>query len=354
MDLKAQIRHWSFAVSGLIPNLAAKMPKAEVVIGIDIGATNSKAGFVDREGNVLAFESFSTHSDESYSTFLDTLVETIQKLRGGLDREVEFKGIGVGAPNANPNTGKMESPVNFRWQENVPLADSIKEKFGLPVFITNDANAAAIGEMVYGKAMGMKNFILLTLGTGLGSGIVVDGKLLEGAHGLAGEMGHINAKPFGRRCNCGKDGCLETYVSATGIKRTVFKLMADTPYDSPLRSYSYKDMTGEMITEAALKGDRIACETFSYTGDILGQMLADTIALFDPEAVILAGGLTKAGDLLLIPTRDTMEKYLFRAYKNRVQLLISDMKTANAAVLGAAVFARERLNHDYEGEKLKS
>jgi glucokinase len=233
----------------------------------------------------------------------------------------------------------MEQAVNFKWGSTVPVVGAIQDMLGVSAVITNDANAAAIGELRFGSAKGMRDFVLITLGTGLGSGIVVDGKLVHGKNGLAGEMGHVIVRNDGRRCNCGNQGCLETYASATGIKRTVFKMMADMNDNSPLRDVSYQDMTSKMITEAALQGDPLAIKAFEYTGQILGTKLADTVAYLNPEAIILSGGLTRAGQLLLKPTRQYMEAYMFPAFKNKAKLLISKLDGANTAVLGAGALA---------------
>ena len=249
-------------------------------------------------------------------------------------------GIGVGAPNANTHTGAMENPPNFRWGATIPVAKSLEELLGLPISIANDANAAAVGELEFGMGRGMKNFVVFTLGTGLGSGIISDGKLLIGQNGMAGEIGHVNvnSSPKARQCNCGLQGCLETYVSVTGMRRTIFELIAEMRNDSPLRSISFDDMTGEIISDAALQGDAIALKAFQQTAEILGVQMADTAAHFDPEAFILLGGLSKAGDILLKPTIESMEKHLFTAYKNKIKVLISDTP-GDHAVLGPAALA---------------
>jgi len=257
----------------------------------------------------------------------------------GNEEVVEIMAVGVGAPNVNHFTGEIVDPANLEWPSGIKLTELAEEVVGLPVRATNDANVAALGEMEFGAAKGMKNFVVLTLGTGLGSGVVVNGKLLLGEDGLAAEIGHVNVRPDGRNCNCGLTGCLETYVSATGIKRTVYKLLADRQVDSLLRERSFNSLTGEMITEAALAGDPVAAEAFIYTGKILGTKLADIVAYFNPEAIILSGGLTRAGDLLLEPSKKMMEERLFRAFRGRVKLEISPVTGSNDAVLGAAALA---------------
>ncbi|MFK7933875.1 MAG: ROK family protein [Saprospiraceae bacterium] len=309
-----------------------------IVVGLDIGGTNSKVGLVNTQGEVLAYDSFHSFGQNSFEHFVTALKGSLQRLQAktGID---EVAAIGVGAPNTNANTGRMEYAHNFKWGNFVPVVERLNLEFSAPVFATNDANAAAIGEQFYGAAKGMHDFIVVTLGTGFGSGIVIDNNLLNGSNGLAGEMGHINVKSDGRHCHCGKIGCLETYVSATGIKRTVSKLLADRSAASSLRAVSYDQLNGKMVTEAALAGDPIAEEAYRYTAEILGQKLADAAALFDPEAIILAGGLTKAGDLLLTPTRASFDRHIFPPLTGKVKILISKMEDANAAVQGAAALA---------------
>lgn len=313
--------------------------KTKVVVGVDLGGTNTKVGLVDRYGEVLAFRRFKTDSHFSFDNFLDRLKGHIDEMVTTTTEEIEVLAVGVGAPNVNHFTGEIVDPANLEWPSGVKLTELAEKKIGLPVRATNDANVAALGEMEFGAAKGMKNFVVLTLGTGLGSGVVVDGKLLLGQDGLAAEIGHVNVRPDGRNCNCGLKGCLETYVSATGIKRTVYKLLADRQVNSILREQSYNDLTGEMITEAALAGDPIAAEAFIYTGEILGTKLADIVAYFNPEAIVLSGGLTRAGDLLLQPSRNMMEKRLFKAFRGRIKLEVSPVTGSNDAVLGAAALA---------------
>lgn len=315
----------------------------ETTLGIDIGGTNSKIGIVDTSGKVLAHTSFSSRAKEPFEAFLASLAHHVDILKNKIDAPFIIRGVGIGAPNANYYSGQMENPVNFKWGDIVPIVASIEDLMQVPTVMTNDANAGAVGEMRFGSGRGMKNFVLITLGTGLGSGLVVDGKLVHGKHGLAGEMGHIIVKADGRKCNCGNQGCLETYASATGIKRTVFKLMADMNSTSPLRNITYADMTAKMITEAALAGNELAQHAFEYTGQILGRKLADTVAYLNPDAIILSGGLTKAGDLLLEPTKEYMELHTFPILRGKTQLLISTLTGANTAVLGAAALAWDHL-----------
>ena len=316
----------------------------ELVLGIDLGGTNTKIGLVTKDGEVIEHAEFETGGRQSFEIFLDRLKEHFELLKTRLGKEFKLIGVGVGAPNANHHSGCMEYPPNFKWGEIIPLAEKLEELLGVKVIITNDANAAAIGQKEYGVARGFKNFVLLTLGTGLGGGIVVNGQLLHGAYGMAGEIGHVNVKLDGRLCNCGLHGCLEAYASATGVKRTVFKFLAEWQVDSPLRKISYDKMTGVMIAEAALAGDPIALKAFEYTGDILGNKLADIAAYFDPEAIILAGGLTRAGDILLNPTKKSMNKNIFVAYRNKQKILISELSGKDAILGAAALYWNEQVS----------
>ncbi len=315
----------------------------EVVIGIDIGGTFTKYGIVDKDGNCIDERFISTNKFTDFEVYLENLHTEIDEM---LDTygDIVLKGVGIGAPNGNYYSGTIENAPNLHWKGTVRIVDELKKIFtDMPVVLTNDANAAAIGEMIYGGAKDIKDFIVITLGTGLGSGIVVDGNIVYGHDGFAGELGHINVKHRGRNCGCGKRGCLETYVSATGIKRTVFKLMAERITESDLRGISYNDITSKMISEAARKGDELALEAFELTGRILGVKLADAVACTSPSTIFLFGGLAKAGDLLLNPTRKYMDECLFPIYKNKVKLQLSEMKGKNTAVLGASALAWKEL-----------
>lgn len=316
----------------------------EVVLGIDIGGSLTKVGLITKEGNILDKTVFKTAAQKPFTDFMEKLKLEVEILLVKYDGKIKVRSVGVGAPNANPYTGQIENPPNLKWGKATPIAEIINQTFKLPVSLANDANAAALGEMLYGAAKGMKNFVALTLGTGLGSGIVVDGKLLVGEHGAAGEIGHVNVDPAGRMCNCGLQGCLETYASVTGIKRTVFELLAVMRDASPLRSVSFENMTGTTISEAALTGDLIALTAFEKTGEILGSKMADTVAHLDPEAFILSGGLSKAGDILLKPIRTRLERHLFSAYKGKIKVLLSTA-TSSDAVLGPAALAWLALEH---------
>ena len=312
--------------------------KEKVVLAIDIGGSFTKVGLVTREGTILGKTVYNTEARQPFSHFMKKLKSVVEILISKKYSDIDVRCIGVGAPNANPYTGQIEHPPNLSWGPSTPLTKILKDTFKLPVFLANDANAAAMGEMLFGAARGMKNFIALTLGTGLGSGIVIHGKLLIGEHGAAGEIGHVNVDRNGRMCNCGLQGCLETYASVTGIKRTVFELMAEMRDASSLRSLSFEEMTGIQISEAALKGDPIALTAFDKTAKVLGSKMADTVAHLDPEAFILSGGLSKAGAILLDPIKTQMNRYLFNAYKGKVKVLLSTSTNADA-VLGPAALA---------------
>jgi glucokinase len=308
----------------------------DLVLGIDIGGTKTAFGFVDRGGTMISATSMPTQVHNSAEALVSLLHQRVEKVRAGLPSSHRLCGIGIGAPNAHHDRGTIEKAVNLNWGETVDLVGLIRKHYDLPVSITNDANAAAIGEMLFGNARGMKHFMVITLGTGLGSGIVADGRLLHGASGFAGELGHTVVDPEGRQCRCGKRGCLETYVSATGLVRTTLMLLAERCDPSPLRAMSYEEMTARRIFELAAKGDIIALEAFDRTARILGLKLADAVAHTSPEAIFLTGGMAMAGDLLLKPTQQYMDKFLFGVYKGTVKLVLSGLETGKSAVLGAA------------------
>ena len=312
------------------------MATINVALGIDIGGTNTKFGFVDKEGTRVVDSSILTNAHEPAENLVSRVHDEAEKMFQPLKGHYSLCGIGVGAPNANYYRGTVESPPNLQWKGVVHLADLIKHYYDLPVAVTNDANAAALGEMLYGAAKGMKDFIVITLGTGLGSGIVAGGNMVYGADGFAGEIGHTIVDPEGRQCGCGRQGCLETYASAPGICRTVWELLADRREDSTLRSVSPHDLTAVMIAEAANQGDVIARAAFEYTGKVLGMKLADSVAHTSPEAIILFGGLANAGPLIFEPTKHWMEEYMLNIFRNKVKLLPSGLKDADTAVLGAA------------------
>jgi len=312
--------------------------KKKVSIGIDIGGTNTVYGILDREGKFLAQGRISTKDHQEIEVFLAALNEKIRLSLRELNNRVVVKGIGIGAPMGNINKGTIEYSADLPWKGVIPFADLFKNFTDFPVTVTNDANAAAVGEMIYGGAKGMRDFVVITLGTGLGSGFVVNGELVYGHDGFAGELGHTTIRPgeSNRQCGCGRKGCLETYVSASGIKRTLFKLMGDMIDDSPLKGISFNDLTASMIKDAAKEGDKIAIRAFEHTGKMLGFKLADVVAHTNPEAIFLFGGLALAKDLIFEPTRRYMEQNLLSIYKGKIKLLPSKLNSQNAAVLGAS------------------
>jgi glucokinase len=307
-----------------------------IVLGIDIGGTNTSFGFVDRAGTIIAETSMETKSNDAVSDFVSRLHHRIEEVRMGLPSSYCLRGIGIGAPNANYYRGTIEQAVNLNWGKTVNLVGLVRHYYNMPISLTNDANAAAIGEMLFGNARGMQNFMVITLGTGLGSGIVVDGLLLYGSDGFARELGHTVVNPEGRQCKCGKKGCLETYASATGLVRTALLLITERCDPSLLRTMDFQKITSEMIFDLAQKGDAIALEAFDQTAKILGMKLADAVALTGPEAIFLSGGLSMAGDILLKPTQQYMEDFLFHAYKGAVKLMLSGIESGKSAILGAA------------------
>ncbi len=308
----------------------------KVVAGIDIGGTFTKLGIVDQEGKVYAETSISTDTHKDIDTYMEHLARAVRKLLREQEGKLELAGIGIGAPNGNYYRGVIEYAPNLNWKGMIPFVELFKAHFDIPIVLTNDANAAALGEMMYGGARNMTDFIVITLGTGLGSGIVVNGKVVYGHDGFAGEMGHVTVVENGRQCGCGKKGCLETYVSATGIVRTVYELLALRTDDSQLRKISFEKLTAKDISDAASQADRIAMKAFDVTGKTLGKTLADVVALFSPEAIFLFGGLSNAGDYIFKPVKTYMEKNLLSIYRNKVKILPSGLTETNAAVLGSA------------------
>jgi len=318
----------------------------ELALGIDIGGTNTKFGFVDREGNLFGESSSPTRGYPEFDDYLAQLHKQIDAAKAFIGFDSTIVGVGIGAPNGNYYQGTIEDAPNLEWKGRVHMVEKLKKYYpNQPVVLTNDANAAAIGEMTFGVAKGMKDFIIFTLGTGLGSGIIANGELIYGHDGFAGELGHTLVNVFGRQCGCGRKGCLETYVSATGIKRTVYKLLADYNEPSELRGISFDDLSSKMITEAALRGDFIAQQAFEYTGRVLGMKLADTVAHFSPEAIVLFGGLVNAGEHLIKPTHFHMEDNMLNIYKGNVKLLVSGLQHKNAAVLGSSSLAWQALDN---------
>jgi glucokinase len=302
-------------------------------IGIDIGGTNSVMGIVDKMGNILFEAELITKDYEHLEGFVDASYDELfpQIVKLGKNN---FKGIGIGAPNGNYYNGTIEFAPNLRWKGVLPLAKLFSDKFGLETTVTNDANAAAIGEMMHGAAKGMNDFIMVTLGTGVGSGFVANGKMIYGHDGFAGELGHVIAVRDGRLCGCGRKGCLETYTSATGIVRTANEFLETKSTSSLLRSVA--NITSKDIYDAAVQGDFLALEIFQFTGKILGQSLADAVAITSPEAIILFGGLAQAGKYIFEPTHKYMEENLLKIYQGKVKLLPSELRESDAAILGAA------------------
>jgi glucokinase len=312
------------------------------VIGMDMGGTNTVFGIVDARGTVISKSAIKTSTHTDVNLYINDIYTELSKLieaAGGIDK---IKGIGVGAPNGNYYTGNIEFAPNLPWKGIIPFANLMADKFGIPAALTNDANAAAVGEMTYGAARGMKNFIMITLGTGVGSGIVIDGKVVYGHDGFAGELGHVTAiRNNGRLCGCTKTGCLETYASATGVARSAREILESSTKDSLLRNIPIDSITSKDVFDAAMEGDEVAKEIFNFTGKILGECLADFVAFSAPEAIVLFGGLTKAGDLILDPIKEHMEKNLLPIWRGKVKVLFSELKEADAAVLGASALAWE-------------
>ena len=316
--------------------------KKKVSLGIDIGGTNTAIGVVDAEGNVLVKTNISTPKHGDAQQYVIEMAQAVRSLISDVQKlnpEVEFAGIGLGAPNANYYKGTIEYAPNLSFKGIVPLVDLLKVQFPeMPkIIMTNDANAATMGEMVYGGAKGMKNFVMYTLGTGVGSGIVVDGKLVYGHDGFAGECGHTMLVPGGRLCGCGIRGHLEAYCSAIGMKRTAFELMAEyNASDSLLARKSFSELESKDIYEAAVKGDKIALQVFEITGDYLARGMADTISHTSPEAIFLFGGPTAAGDFIFEPIRKNLDKYLLQIFRGKCKILPSSLKRGDAAIVGAS------------------
>ncbi len=305
------------------------------VWAIDIGGTRTKYGLVDDQGSVLTADTIETRPRQSAEVLFNRLFERFETYLSGRSGDVSIQGIGIGAPNANYLTAYIETPPNLRWGT-VNVTELVAAHTDVPLAITNDANATALGEMRFGVAGDLRHFIQVTLGTGVGSGFVVNRDLVYGHDGFAGELGHVTAVRGGRRCGCGKRGCLETYASATGLVRTVLELLADATADSPLRDVAPKDLTSEAVFNAAEEGDEIAAAAFQRTGRMLGEALADAVALFSPEAIVLFGGLTAAGNRIILPIQEHMEKNLFPAFKGKVKLLRTGLDQGRAAILGSA------------------
>ena len=312
------------------------------VVGIDIGGTNTVFGIVDARGSIIASGSIKTGAYEQVDVYVDEVCKNLLPLiiaNGGVDK---IKGIGIGAPNGNYYSGPIEFAPNLPWKGVIPLAAMFEERLGIPAALTNDANAAGIGEMTYGVARGMKDFIMITLGTGVGSGIVINGQMVYGHDGFAGELGHtIIRRENGRICGCGRRGCLETYCSATGVARSAREFLTKSTEPSLLRNIEAESITSKDVYDAAVQGDKIALEIFEFTGTILGEALADFIAFSSPEAIVLFGGLAKAGDYIFKPIQKAIDENVLNIYKGKTKLLASELKDADAAVLGASALGWE-------------
>jgi len=306
--------------------------KQNLVAGVDIGGTNTVFGLVDKNGKILLKETVST---EHFPVPEDLVMVVSERIRKAALQfpDHELAGVGIGAPNGNFFKGTIEFAPNLKWEGVIPLAELFSDRLKTKVMLTNDANAAAIGEMIFGGAKGMKDFIFITLGTGLGSGIVANGEMIYGHDSFAGEIGHVIMFPDGRQCGCGRKGCLETYCSATGIKRTFSDLQMSHHVKTDMRGLV---ADAKFIHEKALAGDKDAIEAFNYTGEILGLALANSVAYTSPQAIFLFGGLALAGDFIFRPTRTSFEKHLLHIYRNKIKILPSQLKENDAALLGAA------------------
>ena len=312
--------------------------KKDLAVGIDIGGTTTKFGIVNNKGEIIAQDRVPSNEHDVVEDFIEDLAAKLSPMiekAGGADR---FIGIGMGAPNGNIYSGTIEYAPNLKWKGIIPIADLFEKRFGLKTKLTNDANAAAMGEMMYGACKGMKHFITITLGTGVGSGIVIDGRIVVGHDGFAGELGHTIIRPGGRlHKGTGMHGSLESYASATGVRETAIEMLTDYPEEpSLLRNYTINELTSESVFECAMQGNNIANNIFEFTGQILGESLANFVMFSSPEAIVLFGGLTKAGNLVLNPTKKHMEANLLPIFKNKVKLIFSELKESDAAILGAS------------------
>ena len=315
----------------------------DLVIGIDIGGQTTKCGIVDARGTVLSQTVIRSDNFTEVGPYIAELAEALNRLIAEAGAEGRIRGIGVGAPNGNYYTGTIEYAPNLKWggARVIPFAKLLSEQMnGIPVSLTNDANAAAVGEMTYGAARGMKNFIMITLGTGVGSGIVINGEVVYGHDGFAGELGHTCAvRHNGRACGCGKNGCLEAYASATGVARTAREWLEMTDEPSELRSLD--KITSKDVYEAAKDGDKLAIRIFEFTGRILGEKFADFIEFSAPEAIVLFGGLARAKEFLTEPIQKAMDENVLPLWRGKVKLVFSQLQESDAAILGASALAWE-------------
>lgn len=315
------------------------------VIGLDLGGTNSVFGIVDQRGQVIATNSIKTQTYKAVEDFVDAGVEALKPIIAKIGGIIQIKAMGIGAPNSNFYRGTIEYAPNLIWAHEsiVPLAEMFSSRLGIPVGLTNDANAAAIGEMQYGVARGMKNFIMITLGTGVGSGIVINGQMVYGSDGFAGELGHVTMVrgSEGRMCGCGRTGCLEAYCSATGVARTAREFLTNSDEPSELRSIALENITSLDVSIAAGKGDKLALSVYEFTGKMLGEACADFATFASPEAFVFFGGLTKAGDLLMNPIKRAYQEHVMPVFRDKAKFFISSLDDASAAVLGASAIGWE-------------
>lgn len=317
--------------------------KDKYAIGIDIGGTTTKFGVVDRTGHILSQDRMSSVEHEVVEDFIEELYAKLEPMIKAIGGIGNVAGIGMGAPNGNYYSGNIEYPPNLKWKGIIPIAELMYKKFNLKTRLTNDANAAAMGEMMYGCTKNCRHFITITLGTGVGSGIVIDGKIVLGHDGFAGELGHTIIRPGGRlHKSTGLRGSLESYASATGVRDTAIELLTKYPEEaSLLRDYSLNELTSETVYQCAMQGDKVANEIFDFTGQILGESLANFVMFSSPEIIVLFGGLTKSGNLLLNPTKRHMEANLLPIFQNKVKLIFSQLKESDAAILGASALVWE-------------
>ena len=317
------------------------MENKPYVIGLDLGGTNSVFGIVDAEGHVVASTSIRTKGQNDLELYMDSACAALAPMIEQVGGTGNIKGMGIGAPNGDYYTGNIELAPNLPWKGVVPFAKKLNERLGIPVLLTNAANAAAIGEMTFGVAKGMKNFIMITLGTGVGSGIVINGELVYGCDGFAGELGHVivDRGPEARLCGCGRKGCLETYCSATGVARTARQFLTQRTDESELRSIPLDDITSKDVSIAAEHGDKLARDVYQFTGELLGRSCANFTAFCSPEAYVFFGGLTKAGNLLMDPLKQAYDENVQNIFKGKAKMLVSQLDDAQAAVLGAAALA---------------
>lgn len=314
----------------------------EYALGIDIGGTNTKYGIVNHRGEIIKKGDLRTDAYPTIEEFIDALYHTIYPFMKSFTDGNTIKGIGMGAPNGNYYTGTIDYAPNLHWKGIIPIAKLVSQRFNLPCSLTNDANAAAVGEMMYGAARGMRDFIMITLGTGVGSGIVANGHLIYGHDGFAGELGHTMIRPGGRKhWATNMDGSLEAYCSATGIVLTAKETLSQSKEPSSMRQYKVEEIDSKKVYDCAVQGDKLAAEVYRYTGQILGEALANFIMFSSPEAIILFGGVIKAGDLIMVPTKEHMEKNLLPIFQNKIKLVFSELKEADAAILGASALVWE-------------